>query len=93
MLQRVGYMPSPAGFKYNRLMKARRLEHQKYDDFRSRHPKMEFGHRAKLFAPFDALIGFSEMIDTTDAEAGKKLEEDKEYILLYDDCAQTNKTL
>jgi hypothetical protein len=30
------------------------------------HPQMERGHRAKIFAPFDALEGFSDRIRTRD---------------------------
>ena len=36
------------------------------DDFTFRHPRMEGGLRAKIFAPFDALEGFSDRIRTRD---------------------------
>ena len=36
------------------------------DDFSLRHPRMERGLRAKIFAPFDALDGFSAMIRQKD---------------------------
>ncbi len=31
-----------------------------------KHPPMDRGHRAKIFAPFDALTGFSELIAEKD---------------------------
>ena len=36
------------------------------DDFALRHPRMERSLRAKIFAPFDALEGFSDRIRTRD---------------------------
>ena len=34
------------------------------DGFLKKHPPMSRGHRAKIFAPFDALDGFDETLDT-----------------------------
>lgn len=35
-------------------------------DAAAKHPRMEIGHRAKIFAPFDALDGFSALIRQQD---------------------------
>ena len=61
----VGYMPMPAGFPYAEIFRRGRPKHGKpgdfstYDAFYIRHPPMETSRRAKIFAPFDALKGFS----------------------------------
>ena len=39
-----------------------------HDDFSLRHPKMELGRRAKIFAPFDALDGYSDAVRSKDVE-------------------------
>ena len=54
----IGVMPMPAGFKYREVFLKGKPRHDRYDSFRIRHPKMDPGKRAKLFAPFDALRGF-----------------------------------
>lgn len=44
-----------------------------------KHPPMDRGHRAKIFAPFDALDGYSEMIrqkDRLGEEAAGKMPEE-----------------
>ena len=56
--QTVGYMPMPAAFPRREVFLRGRPRHRKYDDFWIRHPPMDPGHRAKIFAPFDALRGF-----------------------------------
>ncbi len=58
-----GYMPMPASFRHRSLFLHGRPRHQKFDDFWLRHPPMDPGRRAKIFAPFDALKGFREAID------------------------------
>ena len=58
----VGYMPMPAGFPFKDLFYKGRPRHDRNDAFRIRHPEMNHTHRAKIFAPFDALAGFSEAI-------------------------------
>ena len=45
--------------------------HDSLDPFSAKHPKMDVAKRAKIFAPFDALRGFSAAIL---AEEGKKIE-------------------
>lgn len=48
----------PAGFRYREVFLKGKPQHDRYDSFRIRHPQMDVGKRAKLFAPFDALRGF-----------------------------------
>lgn len=58
----LGYMDMPADFPYKQVLQKGRPRHDGADPFRIRHPKMETGRRAKIFAPFDALRGFSDAI-------------------------------
>ena len=58
----VGYMPMPTGFPFRELFFKGRPKHKKYDDFWRKHPPMEPARRAKIFAPFDALVGFDEAV-------------------------------
>ena len=45
-----------------------------HDDFSLRHPKMELGKRAKIFAPFDALDGYSDAVQSKDVEYVEKID-------------------
>ncbi len=63
----LGYAPIPAQFKYLDVFLTGRPRHQKMDPFWIRHPSMDVAKRAKLFAPFDALRGFSAAIIAKDA--------------------------
>ena len=58
----VGYMPMPMSFHYRSLFLHGRPRHEKYDDFWRKHPPMDHVHRAKIFAPFDALAGFDDCV-------------------------------
>ncbi len=58
----IGAMKMPVGFKYEKVHLLGRPRHQKYSDFWRRHIPMDHTHRAKQFAPFDALDGFDEAI-------------------------------
>ena len=58
----IGYMTMPADFEYKDVFLKGRPVHKTFDLFRLRHPSMDSGHRAKLFAPFDALAGFDDAI-------------------------------
>ena len=58
----IGYMTMPSDFKYREAFLAGRPEHTRTDRFRIRHPAMDHGRRAKIFAPFDALRGFGDAI-------------------------------
>ena len=55
-----GYTAVPKDFPYFEVLRKGMPEHEKTDPFRIRHPRMDVGHRAKIFAPFDALKGFNE---------------------------------
>ena len=59
----IGHMPMPADFPYRRIMQMGRPKHEKFSDFGIRHPSMSCSRRAKIFAPFDALAGFSDRIE------------------------------
>lgn len=77
----LGYAPIPAQFKYLDVFLTGRPRHQKMDPFWIRHPSMDVAKRAKIFAPFDALRGFSAVIIAKDAlyEPKRDLsDEDKE---------------
>ncbi len=50
-------------FPYVRVLVRGRPEHR---EAFPKHPPMDCGHRAKIFAPFDALDGFSAMIRQKD---------------------------
>ena len=54
----------PPDFEYRTLFLHGRPRHQKFDDFWRKHPPMNTRHRAKIFAPFDALKGFDDCIDS-----------------------------
>lgn len=58
----VGYMSMPDGFRYREVFLKGKPQHEMYDKFSVKHPKMDVGKRAKIFAPFDALKGFNEAI-------------------------------
>ena len=49
----------PEDFKYKKVYEKGKPVHTADDPFFIRHPKMDPSRRAKLFAPFDALRGFS----------------------------------
>lgn len=70
----VGSMPVPPGFKYMNVLLAGRPRHGRFDEFSLKHPKMDVGHRAKIFAPFDALRGFSEAVNAKDEQYVEKAE-------------------
>lgn len=55
----IGVMPMPADFKYLDVLKKGKPHHERFDAFSIRHPRMDCGKRAKIFAPFDALRGFN----------------------------------
>ncbi len=61
-MQKVGDIPMPAAFRYREIFYRGKPRHAKTDPFRIRHPSMDLGRRAKLFAPFDALKGFGSAV-------------------------------
>lgn len=70
----VGYMPMPADFRYKELFMAGPPVYQKFDEFWCRHPSMDLNRRAKIFAPFDALKGFSEAVGSKEIHYVKRHE-------------------
>ncbi len=58
----IGIMTMPADFRYRDVFLKGKPRHEKYDTFRIKHPEMDVGRRAKIFAPFDALRGFNEAV-------------------------------
>ena len=87
----IGDMPMPAEFPYRSVFLKGRPQHEKYDDFWRRHPPMDTTHRAKLFAPFDALTGFGDCIagkeagyqDKRSLSAWEKEELDRKISILH----------
>ena len=51
----------PLSFPYIAVYLQGRPRHQ-YDEFSRKHPSMERGKRAKIFAPFDALDGYGDAV-------------------------------
>lgn len=70
----IGVMPVPADFRYLNVFLKGKPQHDRFDAFRVRHPMMDVGHRAKIFAPFDALKGFSEAISSKDVQYEYRIE-------------------
>lgn len=60
----IGVMAMPADFGYRDVFLKGKPQHDQYDSFRIRHPRMSIGHRAKIFSPFDALKGFNEAVSS-----------------------------
>ncbi len=58
----IGAMDIPPDFKYLDVFLHGKPQHERFDRFSIKHPKMDPGKRAKIFAPFDALRGFSEAV-------------------------------
>ena len=65
-------MEIPEGFPYREVFLRGRPEHED-DGFLLEHPRMERERRAKLFAPFDALDGYGDAIQTKNAIYIEKL--------------------
>ena len=70
----IGAMAMPADFKYREVFLRSRPQHDRCDRFSIRHPKMNVGKRAKIFAPFDALAGFSEAVAAKDVKYVERVE-------------------
>ena len=70
--------PLPSGFKYADAFLSGRPRHGKWDDFSLQHPKMDRRRRAKIFAPFDALDGYSDSIDSKNVEYVERIELEEE---------------
>ena len=62
----VGAMAMPVNFRYREVFLKGKPRHDRWDPFRIKHPCMDRGKRAKIFAPFDALRGFDEAVSAKD---------------------------
>ena len=74
----IGVMAMPADFRYREVFLKGKPCHDKYDPFRAGHPRMNRGHRAKIFAPFDALKGFNEAVAAKDVLYEDRIELNQE---------------
>jgi hypothetical protein len=83
----IGVMAMPANFRYREVFLKGRPRHDRYDPFRIRHPSMDRGHRAKIFAPFDALKGFNEAVSAKDVLYEDRIE------LLKEDTEELSRRL
>ena len=68
LIPELGRMDMPEDFPYREVLQKGRPRHGRLDPFRIRHPQMDTGRRAKIFAPFDALKGFDEAIQKVQDE-------------------------
>ena len=75
----LGAASMPAGFRYMDVFAQKRPQHEPFDPFTLKHPHMDPGHRAKIFSPFAALKGFSEIIASKEIpyEPKKALDEEQ----------------
>ena len=83
----IGDIPMPAGFRYREILLKGKPKHDKTDAFRIRHPSIDVGKRAKIFAAFDALKGFNEAVASKDVLYENKRELNEE------DQAELNRRL
>ncbi len=62
----LGAMAMPENFRYREVLVRGMPRHAPEESFSVRHPKMDVGRRAKIFAPFDALTGFGDAVASKD---------------------------
>ena len=58
----LGECVMPENFRYKETCLKGRPRHERLDAFSLKHPQMPISKRAKIFAPFDALKGYSEAV-------------------------------
>ncbi len=68
----VGYMAMPADFRYRSVVLKGKPE------IPTKHPSMDTGRRAKIFAPFAALKGFEEAVASKEVLYQERLQVDEE---------------
>ncbi|MBR4725123.1 MAG: hypothetical protein K6G45_11540 [Lachnospiraceae bacterium] len=68
MIEKISVSALPSSFRYRAVIERGKPVHDKLDGFSIKHPPMELSRRAKIFSPFDALKGFSEVISSKEAE-------------------------
>ncbi len=83
----IGDMKEPIDFSYREVLRKGKPQHEATDPFRIRHPSMEMGRRAKIFAPFDALKGFGEAV------ASKEVLYESKHELNEEEQAELNRRL
>lgn len=83
----IGVMAMPADFRYREVFLKGKPQHDRCDPFRIRHPRMNTGHRAKIFAPFDALKGFNEAVSAKEVLYENRIE------LSSEDAAELDRRL
>ena len=59
----VGYMAIPPDYIHRDILEKGKPTHNR-DAFYAKHPPMSLSRRAKIFAPFDALVGFDDAIES-----------------------------
>ena len=62
----LGQMSMPADFPYREVFLRGRPRHPDSDPFLLRHPVMPCLRRAKIFAPFEALRGFHDLLSAAE---------------------------
>ncbi|MBR4656021.1 MAG: hypothetical protein IKO68_05525 [Oscillospiraceae bacterium] len=79
-MEAIGVVPIPKDFRYMSVLQKGRPIHDKLGNFSIHHPPMPTSQRAKQFAPFDALAGFSDSIGAKEIqyEAQKELSREEE---------------
>ena len=80
-LPKIGMYDHPESFAYEPVLEQGPPEHQG-DYFSAKHPHMDYGRRAKIFAPFAALKGFEEEVQSKGVRYEKKRDLDPDE--LYD---------
>ena len=70
----LGGMDMPPDFPYRGILEKGRPSHDAFDPFLIRHPPMPVSRRAKIFAPFDALRGFSERVANKETQYVPRME-------------------
>ena len=80
----LGQISRPEHFPYADVLQKGRPLHRGDDPFLFRHPAMPPGKRAKLFAPFDALRGFSAAVIARDVRYGPPRELSEEALAELD---------
>ena len=74
-LPKIGYLRDPVPFQYEQVLRKGKPYHND-DWFAAKHPHMEYGRRAKICAPFAALKGFEEEVQSKDIRYEKQRELD-----------------
>ena len=77
-MRKKGGKSIPADFRYREVFLKGKPQHDRFDPFRIRHPSMDRGRRAKIFAPFDALRGFREAIAAKDVPDSNEVQLSRE---------------